>query len=248
MKLITVIIVGSTNKSIMDFAVATTIRYTPHIENVVIFDDKKLRPNFNLKDYNFFCLKNMWAFVKTEFALVIQYDGMAANRNAWSEDFLNYDYIGAPWPDRFNWIRKDEKVGNGGFSLRSAKLLESLRDPIIQPNIDFTSSIEDRRFSNEDASIGQGYSKYLRNKHGIKFASVELANTFSHEWCNPTGETFGFHGMWNFPLFFDEDTVIEHLLDIPKNYWYNDKYEMLIENCHKRGYKKVLDTICPTIK
>lgn len=241
MKPITVMIVGSTHKNMMDFAIASTIRNTPHIEDIVIFDEKKLKPNFSLQDYNYFSLKNMWAFVKTEFVLVIQYDGMAANRSAWTDDFLKYDYVGAPWPDRFGWIGKDEKVGNGGFSLRSAKLLEALRDPVIH-------SREDPRFANEDAVIYQGYSKYLQSKHGIKYAPVELANTFSHEWNNPTGETFGFHGVWNFPLFFDESVVIEYLLDIPKNHWYNDRYQMFMENCQKRGYQKAFDLVTERIK
>jgi hypothetical protein len=63
---------------------------------------------------------------------VVQYDGMAANKMHWSDDYYNYDYIGAPWPDRFTWIRPEEKVGNGGFSLRSMKLIEALRDPFIK--------------------------------------------------------------------------------------------------------------------
>lgn len=232
MKPITLMIVGNTHKNMMDFSIATTLQHCSQIEDVVIFDQKQLRSNFSIEDYTFFTLKNMWAFVKTEFMLIIQYDGMAANRNKWTDEFLKYDYVGAPWPDRFSWIGKDEKVGNGGFSLRSAKLLDALRDPIIHPR-------QDIRFANEDAVICQGYSRYLREKHSIKFAPVELANQFSHEWCNPTGETFGFHGVWNFPLFFDEKTCAEFLLDIPKSHWYNDKLEMLKSNCDAKGYDKL---------
>ena len=33
--------------------------------------------------------------------------------------FFDYDYIGAPWPNNFV-----NRVGNGGFSLRSKKFLE----------------------------------------------------------------------------------------------------------------------------
>lgn len=236
MKPITLMIVGVTNKKMMDFAVSQTIQHCSKIEDVVILDERKLRPNFDVHDYSYFCLKNMWAFVKTDFVMIIQYDGMAANREAWSDEFLKYDYIGAPWPDHFNWIGKDEKVGNGGFSLRSAKLLDALRDPIIHPKNDI-------RFKNEDATICQGYSKYLSMKKGIKFAPIELANQFSHEWCNPSGNTFGFHGAWNMPLFFNESVCINHLLDIPKSYWYNDRLEMLKSVCEKKGYEKLWKTI-----
>lgn len=240
MKPITLMIVGNTHKNMMDFAISKTIQHCSQIEDVVIFDEKKLRPNFDIHDYTYFSLKNMWAFVKTDFVLIIQYDGMAANRTKWTDEFLQYDYIGAPWPDRFTWIGKDEKVGNGGFSLRSAKLLDALRDPLIHPR-------QDPRFANEDAAICQGYSKYLRDKKGIKFAPVELANQFSHEWCNPTGETFGFHGVWNFPLFFTEQECLEYLLDIPVGHWYNDRIEMLRQNCQKKDYAKLWQEIAQKV-
>lgn len=241
MKPITVMIVGTTNKKMMDLAIETTLANTPHVEEFIAFDDSKLKKNFTVDDYSYFCLKNMWAFVKTDFVMIIQYDGMAANRKAWSDEFLKYDYIGAPWPDRFHWIGKDEKVGNGGFSLRSAKLLDALRDPNIQAR-------EDIRFKNEDATICQGYSKYLTSKKDIKFAPVELANQFSHEWCNPTGNTFGFHGVWNMPLFFDEHVCIDYLLDIPKEHWYNDRLEMLKKICVDKGYSRLWQEITQKVK
>lgn len=233
--------IGNTNHDMMRLSLETTLKNVD-AEDVLIFSDSQvvdygthipIKSNFTVDDYNFFCLKNMWAHVRTEFALIIQYDGMAVNKEFWSDDFYNYDYIGAPWPDRFTWIGPNEKVGNGGFSLRSAKLLEALRDPnIYQTN--------DNRSKNEDAVICQGYSQYLRDKHNIKYAPVELANNFAHEWCNPSGRTFGFHGVFNFPLFFDEETTIKHLLTVPKSHWFNDKYELFTQNCQKKGYGKAL--------
>ena len=49
----------------------------------------------------------------------------------WDPKFLNYDYIGALWPHY-----KENQVGNGGFSLRSKKLLESSRK-LIEENPDY---------------------------------------------------------------------------------------------------------------
>ena len=46
-------------------------------------------------------------------------DGYVLNGDAWCDGFLQYDYIGAPW-------LPSGLVGNGGFSLRSRKLLKYL--------------------------------------------------------------------------------------------------------------------------
>lgn len=244
MKKITIVIVGNTQYRGMRFAIEQTLNNTPDVETVLEVSKLPLnygthihiKEEFNLNDYNHFMIKNLWAHINTEFVLIVQYDGMAANKTMWSNDFYNYDYIGAPWPDRFAWINKDEKVGNGGFSFRSARLLDKLRDSVIVFH-------DDLRHKNEDAVICQGYSTYLKKKHNIKYAPVDVANRFSHEWCNPTGETFGFHGAWNFPLFFDEKTCKEHLLDIPSGHWYSDKLQMLQILCDRKGYKDLWNSL-----
>lgn len=143
----------------------------------------------SLEDYSYFMIKELNKYVETEFALVIQHDGFILNPQAWTEDFLNYDYVGSPW-----WFSK-HNVGNGGFSLRSKKLLEILA--------------KDKRIKNthpEDVTIGRRYRKYLESK-GIKFAPEKIAKVFSIEGfdCKPwikrkynkpwSGE-FGFHGIY----------------------------------------------------
>ncbi len=42
-------------------------------------------------------IKRINSYVATPFALVIQYDGFILNPDAWRDEFLDYDYIGAPW-------------------------------------------------------------------------------------------------------------------------------------------------------
>jgi hypothetical protein len=248
MKKITIVIVGNTHDKAMRFALDTTLENTPHVETVLQIGNISLgyghhiflRENFTVDDYNYFMIKNLWAHIKTEFVLVIQYDGMAVNKTQWTDNYFNYDYIGAPWPNRFIWISPEEKVGNGGFSLRSMKLIEALRDSFIK----FENS---PRFKNEDAVICQGHSSFLKKKYNIKYASIEVANQFSHEWCNPTGNTFGFHGAWNFPLFFSESICMKYLLDIPKEYWYNDKLEMLKFICNQKNYEKLWHGVQKTL-
>lgn len=120
----------------------------------------------SLESYSHFFIKNVHDHVDTDFVLVIQYDGFILNPEAWNDEFLKYDYIGAPW-----WYEDDNNVGNGGFSLRSKKLLSILAED--------ESIVE---FHPEDHHIARTYGDYLRTK-GIVFAPEHIARTFSIEGC-----------------------------------------------------------------
>ena len=76
---------------------------------------KQIKHIGSIKAYSKFIVEESSNYFKTEHALIIQHDGFVLNAGAWTDDFLKYDYIGAPWPNR--------RVGNGGFSLRSKKLM-----------------------------------------------------------------------------------------------------------------------------
>lgn len=139
----------------------------------------------SLEDYSRFVLKQMLPHVHTSHVLLLQWDGYVTQPAAWNPEFLRCDYLGATWP----WLPAGEQVGNGGFSLRSRKLLEVLQDPRIIP------------IGWEDQTICGAYRSLLRDEFGIRFGSDELANSFSFEsnWSRILGgeETFGFHGVFN---------------------------------------------------
>ena len=79
------------------------------------------------REYSRFVIKDLLRDIATDFVQIIQWDGYVINGPAWTNEFLDYDYIGARW-----WFRKhDRNVGNGGFSLRSRRLLEALQDAAI---------------------------------------------------------------------------------------------------------------------
>ena len=124
----------------------------------------KIDPINYIEAYNDFMIKQMNGYIDTDFALVIQYDGFILNPEAWTDEYLNYDYIGAPWWNEGKFI-----VGNGGFSLRSKKLLEILQND---------DSIQRFPDDPEDWFICVTKREYLESK-GIKFAPVELAKKFS---------------------------------------------------------------------
>jgi tetratricopeptide (TPR) repeat protein len=134
------------------------------------------------KAYSQFILKSLLQHVDTRHVLLIQWDGYAINPSAWRDDFLHSDYIGAKW----FWHDDGMRVGNGGFSLRSRKLLAALQDPRI------------KLVGPEDETIGRAFRPLLEREHGIRFAPEALADAFAFEAAYPIGKPFGFHGLFNF--------------------------------------------------
>lgn len=165
---------------------------------VKIFSDSvsqrvtKIKRLHNKTDYSVFMMKELGKHIYTSHVLVVQHDGFLLNPQAWDNDWLQWDYIGAPW----EWY-KEHQVGNGGFSLRSKRLHDILaRDPSIIPQ----NQAGVTRNKEEDHCICRLYRNYLETKYKIKFAPVEVARKFSIEaWQVPppgnkyTGQ-FGFHG------------------------------------------------------
>ena len=133
----------------------------------------------SVQEYNSFMLNDLNSFIKTEHCLVVQLDGFPLNNDAWTDEFLNYDYIGAPWIN-FPEMPAKELVGNGGFSLRSKKLLDEI------------AKLKSSGSCLEDNFICIEQRKYLESL-GIKFAPTELAKQFSIENGIYKGQ-FGFHG------------------------------------------------------
>ena len=133
--------------------------------------------------YNDFILKQLHLHVGTRAVLIIQHDGFVLNPDAWTDEFRQWDYIGAPWS-----VDGKRVVGNGGFSLRSRRLLERLSAAdIVRP-----------AGSPEDWFICVTIRGQLEDE-GFRFAPPELAHRFSFEGDPAFGVRwrgqFGFHGL-----------------------------------------------------
>lgn len=144
----------------------------------------------NATDYSEFVINDLPLRIETSHALMVQTDGFVVNPYAWNNDWLQYDYIGAPWlPDpNHRWpgypnITPETRVGNGGFSLRSRKLMMEARQFALR---------EPLPIELEDAYICRTLGPALQEK-GYKFAPVEVAEKFSGENVILKGQ-FGFHG------------------------------------------------------
>jgi predicted O-methyltransferase YrrM len=165
-------------------------------KRVVLFSDKKPF-NFNnkfefiqiksisdLMEYSKFMVNELPNFIDTEHCFTIHHDGFVINPENWSNDFLNYDWIGAPWKKDAHFLVNGERVGNGGVSIRSKKLM------------DIAKKYECN--NHEDTFICCSLRNIL-TENGIKFAPLDLAAKFSLE-CgsedlNVTiNDVFAFHG------------------------------------------------------
>lgn len=131
-------------------------------------------------DYSRFMLRQLVEHINTTHVLCVQWDGFVINGSSWLEEFLEYDYIGAPWPH----FTDGHNVGNGGFSLRSRRLLEAC------------ASLPLAGECPEDVVISRLYRRQLE-AHGLRFATQDLAKRFSYERMKPNGSEFGFHGAFN---------------------------------------------------
>jgi hypothetical protein len=134
---------------------------------------------------------------ETSHCLHVEWDARIANPAAWNPEWLQYDYIGAPWPWPFDqcsipWAphikalppcTKDNCVGNLGFALLSKRFAQAVSS-LTDPNDDM-------------AAMSDIYMcRVLRPKleaMGIRFAPEGVAAAFSCEgryFCS----NFGWHG------------------------------------------------------
>lgn len=150
-------------------------------------------------DYSRFVLRELPAHIHTPHVLITQWDGFVREPQAWTDEFLQWDYIGAVWPDQ----PAGRNVGNGGFSLRSQKLLKAGLDPRIT------------ELHPEDLVLGTTYRALLEAEHGVRFAPPELARRFAFENIAPREACFGFHGPYNLPRVLDEATLLGWLPQLP---------------------------------
>ncbi len=133
--------------------------------------------------YSEFYIREFAKHVDTEYALCFHPDSFIANPDAWEDEFLKYDYMGAPWDHLGTWM-----VGGGGFSIRSKKLLDYISENYLKIG---------GPFHPEDMWICSVARPFLE-KEGMHFAPPEVAARFSKE-GNLHGVywdgQFGWHGI-----------------------------------------------------
>jgi hypothetical protein len=152
---------------------------------------RQIAPINSREDYSRFMLRQLADHIDTSHALCVQWDGFVLNGAAWDPQFLEYDYIGAVWPH----FSDENRVGNGGFSLRSRRLLHACT------SLPFDGSEQ------EDITIARTCRLALQEA-GMRFAPERVARKFSFERCHSTAAEFGFHGVFNLVNYLTADEAV----------------------------------------
>jgi len=167
----------------------------------IILEEPTIEVN-NYNDYNYYVIYKICEHIETSHCLLVQPDGFVLFPEKWDDSWLEYDYIGAPWEyvedSYIDPFGNHHRVGNGGFSLRSKKLLNvpnKVEVPWEVNNSDFYWMPPGVVNYHEDGNICV-HNRHIFVEQGCKFAPVEVAVKFSQEARVPECEgitPFGFH-------------------------------------------------------
>ena len=152
------------------------------------------------KDYSELLLTGLDRYVEGSHVLVIQWDSFVIHPKLWTSSFLTYDYIGAVWPHH-----PTTAVGNGGFSLRSVKLLQAMKKPGFLKK------------HPEDYCICVDNKEFLKQECDIRIAPTGVAEQFAVE-RSPWHPAFGFHGFFNFGRVLNDAELGAFIKLLPENY------------------------------
>ena len=165
------VIIENRNIKNLDKIIENHMKFLPGWELIHVSNGKiKTRHDYNklLTNYLF------WAeLVMYKKVLIFQHDSEIFK--PLDKEFLNYDYVGAPWYKGAFWARKDRAGGNGGLSIRD-----------VQAHYELCKvKMYDQSYTAEDIF----FSKLLTN-----VAPYEVCKRFSVETEFQLG-TFGAHAI-----------------------------------------------------
>jgi hypothetical protein len=164
-------------------------------------------------------------FIQTSHALTIQWDGWVLDQHQWMGSWLDLDFIGAPWN-----LPGPYKVGNGGFCLQSRRLIK-----YVQHHLSFQPG----EIPSDDL-LCRTYRPDLE-RTGFRWALLDTAFQFSVETWIPAGHkgSFGYHGLWNWPLFLTRDEIAERLPFCNEYVRSTPMWGAFVLACRQRGYEFV---------
>lgn len=179
---------------------------------------RAIEPLRSIADYSRFILQELVHHVDTSHALIVQWDGFVTHPAMWEPGFLAWDYIGPPWyvKDRIH------AVGNGGFSLRSRRLLAA------------TATLPYDGHSPEDRVICIDCRAQLESASHIRFAPLDLAQRFGVE-QGPRVDAFGFHGIEHFAHEMSEQELARWLDAAPDSLIAHKHTRKLVKSLMKSG-------------
>lgn len=151
----------------------------------------EIMPLNTLVMYSIFMLTECHKYIDTPHVLIVQRDGFILNPQSFNQEWLKYDYI-APL-----FIQYD-RVGSGGFSLRSRYLMQNLAANIVQwdGTQKHADEIQEAMGCYEDGVIclsGRfSHFKIAPKEEACMFAVGGNRNPKYYR-----EKPFGFHGAWH---------------------------------------------------
>lgn len=184
---------------------------------------RAIEPIASRAEYSRFMLHQLAGYITTSHALCIQWDGYVLDGKAWTAEFLVHDYIGAPWPHFGDGL----DVGNGGFSLRSHRLLAACVGISADPG------------EAEDVTICRTMRQTLERQAGIRFAPRHLASRFAFEREQAGDACFGFHGIFNMVKLISREEVEELLSTLEPSLIAPNELREVLAWAIRRGYYRL---------
>lgn len=132
-------------------------------------DAVKIKPLNSLIAYSIFMLSRFHEYIETEFVQIVQRDGWILNPKSWNPEWELLDYIGPIY------IQND-KVGSGGCSFRSKKIMEAVSKTI--PEWDGTQKHADE-IQQTIPFYEDGMLSLTEFSKGFKIASLEQAADYA---------------------------------------------------------------------
>lgn len=153
----------------------------------------------NIDEFNYKMVYELGDHIKTDFALIVHADGFVVNPEMWRDEFLDYDYIGAPWPlppegDTTTYRDKDGNICRVGNSagIRSKRLMDFPKKANIPWEGEYAYG---RMWFYEDGFICCKI-RHLLEAEGMRIAPIDVAKYYAHEKMIPEVQgikPFAFH-------------------------------------------------------
>lgn len=172
----------------------------------------------NINEFNYKMVYELGDHIRTDYALIVHADGFVVNPEMWRDEFLDYDYIGAPWPlppegdtTTYRDINGNVcRVGNSA-GIRSKRLMDFPKKANIPWEGEFAYG---KMWFYEDGFICCKI-RHLLEAEGMKIAPLDVAKYYAHEKMIPEVQgikPFAFH-KWEgtnseYPNFIKESLIV----------------------------------------
>ena len=153
----------------------------------------------SIDDFNYKMVYELGDHIHTDYAMIVHADGFIVHPEMWRDEFLDYDYIGSPWPipkegdtTTYRDINGNIcRVGNS-VGIRSKRLMDFPKKKNIPWEGEYAFG---KMWFHEDGFIWCK-RKHLLEAEGMRIAPLEVAKYFGHEHMIPEVEgitPFCFH-------------------------------------------------------